>query len=130
MYGSKHDWGTLFKSWESTPRTPKFTFFTFPMTCFTFHPFFMSNEIISFQTLYRHLKYLLFSLMKVRIIKFIQCGACFTNGPKFPKFDFLKLFTLQLGIWFLSHSYILCTLTHKVFVVKILGQKKLFRHSL
>jgi hypothetical protein len=46
------------------------------------------------------------------------------------KIDILKLFTLQWGIWFLSHSYILYTLAHKVFVVKNLGQKKLFKHSL
>jgi hypothetical protein len=52
--------------------------------------FFMSNEIILFQILYRPLKYLLFSLMKVRIIKFIQCGPYSINGPNF------------LEIWLLS----------------------------
>jgi hypothetical protein len=36
-------------------------------------------------------------------------------------YGFLKLFILQQGIWFLSHSYILYKLAHKVFVVKILG---------
>jgi hypothetical protein len=83
--GSNHDWGTPFKSWESTPRTSKFTFFfNFPMTCLTFH-FLMTNEIILFQILYGPLKYLLFSLMKVKIIKFIQCGPCSINGPKLPK---------------------------------------------
>jgi len=47
--------------------------------------FFMSNEIILFQTLCMFPKYLLISLMKVKIVKFIQCGACSINGPKFPK---------------------------------------------
>jgi hypothetical protein len=42
----------------------------------------MSNEIILFQILYKHLKYLFFSLIKVKIVKFIQCGPCFINGPK------------------------------------------------
>jgi hypothetical protein len=36
--------------------------------------FFMSNEIILFQILYRHLKYLLFSLMKVKIINSSNVG--------------------------------------------------------
>jgi hypothetical protein len=40
-------------------------------------PFFlMSNEIILFQILCRHLKYLFFSFIKLRIIKLIQCGPC------------------------------------------------------
>jgi hypothetical protein len=94
-------------------------------------PFFlMSNEIILFQILHMHLKHLLFSLMKVRIVKFIHYGHVLSMAQYSQKNGFLKLFTLQLGIWFLSHSCILHTLTHKVFVVKILGQKNLFRHSL
>jgi hypothetical protein len=58
--------------------------------------FFMSSEIILFQILYKFLKYLLFSLMKVRIIKFIQCGPCFIQmAENSQKFDSKKLFTLQ-----------------------------------
>jgi hypothetical protein len=86
-------------------------------------PFFISNEIILFQILYKPIKHLFFSLMKVRIIKIIQYGPCLSMAQNSEIFDFLKLFTLQWNIWLLSHSYILYTLTHKVFVVKILGQK-------
>jgi hypothetical protein len=56
--------------------------------------FFVSNEIILFQILYRLLKFF-FSLMKVKIVKFIQCGPCFINGPKFQE------------IWFLKKNYII-----------------------
>jgi hypothetical protein len=84
----------------------------------------MSNEIILFQILYRHLKYLFFSLIKVRIIKFIQCGPCSINGPKFQEISFFETFYIVLGHLVLSHLIL------KVFVVKILGQKKLFKHSL
>jgi hypothetical protein len=56
----------------------------------------MSNEIILFQILYRHLEYVLFSLMKVRIVKFIQCGPYLINGPKFPKFSLLKTFYIVI----------------------------------
>jgi len=38
---------------------------------FSFFFFLMSNEIILFQILYKHLKYLFLSLMKLRIVKFI-----------------------------------------------------------
>jgi len=65
------------------------------MICLTFHFFFMLNEIILFQILCKPLKYLFFSFMKVKIIKFIQCGPCFINGQKFQEIDFLKFFTLQ-----------------------------------
>jgi hypothetical protein len=92
--------------------------------------FLMSNEIILFQILYSHLKYLLFSLMKVKIVKFIQCGPCSINGQKFLEIWFFGTFYIAIGHWFLSHSCILYTLTCKVLVVKILGQKKLFIHSL
>jgi hypothetical protein len=57
--------------------------------------FLMSNEIILFQILYKHLKYLLVSLMKVKIVKFIQCGPCFINGPKWSK------------NWFFEKNYII-----------------------
>jgi L-asparagine transporter-like permease len=90
----------------------------------------MSNEINLLQILYGHLKYLFFSLMNVRIIKFIQCGPCFINGPNSHKFHFLKFCTLQLGTWLLSHLNILYTWATKVFVVKILKQNNLFKCSL
>jgi hypothetical protein len=57
----------------------------------------MSNEIILFQILYRHLENLLFSLMKVNTIKFIQCGPCFINGPKFPEISFFETFYIVIG---------------------------------
>jgi hypothetical protein len=84
---SKHDWGTPFESWESILKTFKFTFF------FTFSHdlsyissfFFMSNEIIFFQILYKLLKYLFFSLMKVKI-KIYPILAMFYQWSKIPKF--------------------------------------------
>jgi hypothetical protein len=45
-------------------------------------------------------------------------------AQNYQKINFFKLFTLQWGIWFLSHLYILYTLAYKVFVIKILGAKK------
>jgi hypothetical protein len=86
------------------------------------------NEIILFQILYKHLKYLLFSL--VRIVKFIQCGSCSINGPKFPQISLFKTFYILIGHFFLSYSYTLCTLVPKVLVVKLLGQKNSYEHSL
>jgi hypothetical protein len=68
-------------SFQGLLNSPFFSFFPWPILHFTF--FFMSNEIILFQISYRPLKYLLFSLMKVKIVKSIQCGPCFINGPKF-----------------------------------------------
>jgi len=71
--GYKHDWGTTFEPQGLTPRIPKFTFF-FHLShdLFYISPFFlMSNEIILFQILYNLLKYLSFSFMKVKVVKFI-----------------------------------------------------------
>jgi hypothetical protein len=92
--------------------------------------FFMSNEINLFQILYGHLKYLFFSLINVRIVKFIQCGNVLSMAQTSQNFHFLKFCTLQYDIWFLSHLNIWYTLAVKVFVVKILKQNNLFRHSL
>jgi hypothetical protein len=64
------------------PNLPFSSLFLWPISNLPF--IFMSNEIILFQILYRHLEYLLFSLMKIRIVKFIQCGSCSINGPNFP----------------------------------------------
>ncbi len=110
----------------------KFTFFFhFSHDMSYISPFFlMSNEIILFQVLYRPLKYLLFSLMKMKILKFSQCEPCSINGPKFSKFWLFETFYIIIGHLVLVTFIHLYTLTHKVYVVKILGQKKLFRHSL
>ncbi len=54
------------------PNSPFFSLF--PRLILHFSHFFMSNEIIVFQFLCRCLKYVFFSLMKVKIINFIQCG--------------------------------------------------------
>jgi hypothetical protein len=91
-------------------------------------PFFlMSNEIILFQFLYRPLKYLLFSLMKM---KFIQCGPCFINGPKILETWFFETFYIIIKHLVLVTFIHFIHIAHKVFVVKILVQKKLFKHFL
>ncbi len=46
-------------------------------------------------------------------------------AQNYQKIDFLKLSTLQWGIWFLSHLYILYTLAHKGVCDKNLGPKKI-----
>jgi hypothetical protein len=81
----------------------------------------MSNEIILFQILCRHLKYLLISLRKVKLAKFIQCGPCSINGPKSQEIWFFETFYNAIRLFFLSHLDLLYTLTYKVFVVEILG---------
>jgi hypothetical protein len=35
--------------------------------------------------IYKHLKYLFFSFMRVKIMKIIQCGPCSINGSKLSK---------------------------------------------
>ncbi len=92
----------------------------------TYIPLFspMSNEIILFQILCKLLKYLLFSLMKMRILKFYPMWAMFYQWPTIIwNLIFWKKLYITIGKWFWSHSYILYTLAHKVFLVKILGQK-------
>jgi hypothetical protein len=49
-----------------------------------------------FQILCKLLKYLLFSLMKMKIIKFIQCGPCSINGPKFLKIWHFEIFYIAI----------------------------------
>jgi hypothetical protein len=56
----------------------------------------MSNEINLLQILYRHLEYLLFLFMKVKIIKFI-------NGPKFSFFYILHIVIRHLVLVTLEH---------------------------
>jgi hypothetical protein len=111
---------------------PKFTFFfpkpTWPILNFPL--FLMSNEINLPQILCEHLKYLFFSVMNVKIVKFIQCGPCSINGPKFPKKIFFENLYIAIYTFFLSYSNILYTLVAKVFVVEILKQNNLFRPCL
>jgi len=52
---------------------------------------------IFFQILCKHLKYLLFSLMKMKILNFIQCEPCSINGPKFAKNWFFETFYIAIG---------------------------------
>jgi hypothetical protein len=116
------------KHMDSFLRLSNSFFFHFPHDLSYISSFFlMSNEIILFQILYKHLKYLFFSFMKVRTVKFIQCWAMFyINGPKFPKKTFYIVIRHLVLVRFIHFIHI----AHKVFVIKILGQKKLFRHSL
>jgi hypothetical protein len=57
----------------------------------------MSNEVILFEILYKPLNYLFFSLMKMKIIRFIQCGPCSINGPKFLEIFFFEIFYITIG---------------------------------
>ncbi len=85
--GLKHDGVPPLKHRDSFLGFPNSLFCYFSHDMFYISPFlFMLNEIILFQILRRLLKYLFFSLMKVKIIKFIQCGPHSINGPKFLKF--------------------------------------------
>jgi hypothetical protein len=107
------------------PNSPFSWFFWWLVLHFTF--FFMSNEIILFQILHRPLKYLLFWIMKVKIINFIQCEPCSINCPKFLKIWFFETFNIAIEhLVLVTFIYFI----HISTVVKILGQKKLFRHSL
>ncbi len=77
-------------------------FFHFPHDLFYISPFFfMSNEIILVQILYKLKKYLLFSLIKVRIIKFIQCKPCLINGLKFLEIWLFEIFYITIRHWVL-----------------------------
>ncbi len=98
-FGSKYGWGIPFETEGFIFMILKFTFSSIkPMTCFKILFFYlMLNEINLVQFLYGHLKYLVFSLMNVSIITFIQSEPCSINGPKFSKNSFLKFFTLQWG---------------------------------
>jgi len=106
-------------------------FFSLFLWLILYFPFFiMSNEIILFKILYQHLNFIYFSLMKTKIVIFIQCGPCSIIGPKFSKFSLFETFYIAIGHLVLSHPYTLCTLVLKVFMVRISGQKNLFKHSL
>jgi hypothetical protein len=72
-------------------------FFHFSHDMSYISPFFlMSNEIILLQILYKPLKYLLFSLMKVRIIKVYPMWAMFCQCPKNPKIWVSKTFYIMI----------------------------------
>jgi hypothetical protein len=55
--------------------------------------------------------------------KIYPMWAMFYQWPKFPNFSFFEIFYIVIGHLVLSHSYILCTLVSKVFVIRILSQK-------
>jgi len=106
---SKHDWGTPLRTLRTFLRTLIHFFFIFLWFVLDLSFFFMENEIIVFQILYKHIKYLLFSLLKVKIIKFIQCGPYFINGPKFPEISFLKTFYITIGhLVFVTFIHFMC----------------------
>ncbi len=58
--------------------SPFSSLFLWPILNFLFC--FMSNEIILLQILYKNLEYLFSSFMKVKIVKFIQCGPNSINS--------------------------------------------------
>jgi hypothetical protein len=70
----------------------------------------------------------LFSLMKLRITKCIQCRPCFINGPKFPKISFFQSFYIIIRhlvfITFIQFMYI----STDGVCGKNFEQKNLFRH--
>jgi hypothetical protein len=121
---------------DSFLKTQIHIFLHFSYDLFWIAFFFIWNEIILFQIWYRHLEYLLFSLMRIRTVKFIQCEPCSLNGPKFPRNSFFEFFHIAIMhlvfVTFIHFMYIsiLCTLVFNVFVVRILNPKKLFKQSL
>jgi len=68
--------------------------------------------------------------MKIKIVKFIQCDPCSIKGLKLLELSLFETFYITIGhllfVTFIDFIYI----TPKVFVVKILGQIFLFKHSL
>ncbi len=70
----------------------------------------MLNGINLLQTLYKHLKYLLFSLMKVKMVKFIQGGPCFISGPKFLETSFFEILYIKI------RQLVLATLEHFTYI--------------
>jgi hypothetical protein len=129
---SKHDWGTLLKHKDSFLRflNSFFVHFFHDLSYISFF-FFMSNKIVLFQILYRLLRYLLFSFMKIKIVKFIQCGPCFVNGSKFLRIWLFETFYITIGhLVLVKCIYFIHLNTQGVCDKKKLGQKKLFKHSL
>ncbi len=92
--GSKYDWGIPFETQIKTLGIPYLTFsFIKPKISPKFFSFInvkwhkLSSTLI-------YLEYLLFSLMKIQIIKFIQCEPCSINKYQFFKNLFFKTYTL------------------------------------
>jgi len=108
---------------------------------FQIHRFFFPWHVIYF-TFFSHAKWNNFlpnfmKASKIYIVltyesennKIYPMWAMFYQWHKILK-DLIYLNFLHYSRAFGSYSYILYTIAHKVFVIKILGQKKLFRHSL
>jgi len=67
-------------SFLGLPNSPFSSLFPWHVLHFTLFFHVQWNNFVP--NLCRHLKYLLFSLRKVQITKYIQCGPCSINGPK------------------------------------------------
>ncbi len=61
--------------------------------------------------------------MKLKIIKFIQCGPCYINGPKFPKIWLFETFYITLGLVLVTFIHFIHINTKGV-CDKNLGPKK------
>jgi hypothetical protein len=61
------------------------------MMCLKFHLFSHVKKKNLFRILYRRLIFIFFSLMKVKTIKFIQCGPCFINAPIFFEIFYIAM---------------------------------------
>jgi hypothetical protein len=62
--------------------------------------------------------------MKVKIIKFIQCGPCSINGPKFQEISIFETFYIVIRHLFFVTFIHFMYINTKMFVIRILGQKK------
>jgi len=95
--GSKYDWGIPFETQIKTLGIPYLIFSLIkPKISPKFFSFFhvkwhkLSSTLI-------YLEYLLFSLMKIKIIKFIQCEPCSINEYQFLKFSFFETLYIVIG---------------------------------
>ncbi len=88
------------------PKSPFSSFFLWHVSDFPFF-FLMSNEIILFQILFRHLEYLLFSLMKIKNSKIYSMWAMFYQWPKLPiNFIFWNFLHCNMALGFCHiHKY-------------------------
>ncbi len=115
-------WNTK-DSFLGLSNSPFFSFFLWFILDFPFS-FLMSNEIVLLQILYKHLKYLIFSLIEVEIIKFNQNGPCSINGPKFLEISLFETFYIAIGhLVFVIFIHLTYINTWSVFG-KNLGPKK------
>jgi hypothetical protein len=105
-----------YHAWNT--KLPKLTFFfTKPRTCPRLCSFFMSNEINSFQILYRHLVYLSFHLWKCEEFLKIQCGSYPIYGHNFFNFSFFETLYIAIRYMFLVTFHCFYTLMPKQYVV-------------